>query len=79
MNAQTLTADACGERPKFQTLDPTTGANGKAFAGQTETEALAIARSVKAAQAGWRRTSFAERARLMREAAAVGAGTSSLD
>ncbi len=71
MNAQTTAATTTGRRPRFQTVDPATGADGKAYDGHTVEEALAIARDVKAAQAGWRRTSYAERARLMREAAAV--------
>ena len=71
MNAQTTPAKTTGERPQFQTVDPATGADGKAYDGQTVDEALAIAREVKTAQSGWRRTPYAERAQLMREAAAV--------
>jgi len=71
MNAQTTAATTDGQRPQFRTIDPATGARGKAYDGHTVEEALAIARAVGAAQAGWRRTPYAERARLMREAAAV--------
>ena len=67
MNASTPSV----ERPRFQTVDPATGAEGKAYDGHNVDEALAIARSTKAAQADWRRTGFAERAQLIREAAAV--------
>ncbi len=59
------------ERLSFQTVDPSTGKSGKAYDGHTVDEALDIARSVKVAQAGWRRTSFADRSRLMKAAAAV--------
>lgn len=69
MNAQTK--PAAGDRPRLQTVDPATGADGKAYDGHTAAEALAIARDVRAAQIDWRRTGFAERARLMREAAVV--------
>ena len=71
MNVQTTAATTTGQRPHFQTVDPATGADGKGYDGHTVEEALAIARAVRAAQAGWRRTPYAERARLMREAAAV--------
>lgn len=54
----------------FQTVDPATGQPGKAYAGHSAEAALAIARAAHAAFAGWRRTSFAERAQLMRQAAA---------
>jgi succinate-semialdehyde dehydrogenase/glutarate-semialdehyde dehydrogenase len=67
MNAQATASS----RPQFQTVDPATGKDGKAYEGHTVEEALSIARAVKAAQADWRRTAFEERARLMREAAVV--------
>jgi succinate-semialdehyde dehydrogenase/glutarate-semialdehyde dehydrogenase len=59
------------ERPSFTTHDPATGEAGRSYPGHTREEALAIARDVKGAWAGWRRTGFAERARLMKAAAAT--------
>ena len=56
-------------RPNFQTVDPATGQPGRAWDGHTVDEALTIARQTAAAQAGWRRTPFVERARLMKGAA----------
>ncbi|WP_334163981.1 NAD-dependent succinate-semialdehyde dehydrogenase [Phenylobacterium sp.] len=60
-----------GERPVFQTVNPATGQPGRRYEGLTGAEALAVARQARAAFDGWRRTSFGERARLMRQAAAV--------
>lgn len=65
MNAQ------APSRPTFQTIDPSTGEAGRAYDGMTVEEALAVARRTVEAQRAWRRTSFTERATLMREAAAV--------
>jgi len=59
------------DRPRFQAVDPSTGAPGKAYDGHTVDEALAIAREAAAVQKAWRKTPFTDRARLMREAAAV--------
>lgn len=59
------------ETPMFQTIDPATGAPGRAYPGHSLDQAARIIGQAHAAQAGWRRTAFAERARLMREAAAV--------
>ena len=60
------------EQPQlFQTINPATGEKGRAYPGHSVTEAKAIAAAVKEAQTEWRRTPFAERARLMRRAAAV--------
>ncbi|HEY8614618.1 NAD-dependent succinate-semialdehyde dehydrogenase [Phenylobacterium sp.] len=58
-------------KPIFQVVDPATGQPGRAYEGITGDEALAIARRVRARFDSWRRTSFAERAALMREAASV--------
>ena len=60
-----------GERPRLQTVDPATGQPGRSYDGHTRDEALAIAGAVRAAWLDWRRTPMAERARLMRHAAAV--------
>ena len=55
----------------FQTTYPTTGEAGESYEGHTAAQALAIARAARAAFDGWKRTSFAERAALMRKAAKV--------
>ena len=59
------------ERPRFQAVDPATGEKGRSYDGQTVEEARAIARDVRGAWQDWRRTTFAERSRLMRAAAEV--------
>ena len=59
------------EKPTFQVVDPSSGAPGRIYEGHTGGEALEIARASRRAFEGWRRTSFAERAGLMRNAAAV--------
>jgi succinate-semialdehyde dehydrogenase/glutarate-semialdehyde dehydrogenase len=60
-----------GDRPRLQTVDPSSGAMGRAYDGHTVEEALEIVRRVRAAWPYWRRTSFAQRAERMRAAAAV--------
>ena len=50
---------------------PATGRPGRSYEGHTRDEALAIARDVRRAFEDWRRTSFAERGKLMKRAAAV--------
>ena len=59
------------DTPSFQSTDPSTGAPGQAYQGHTVQDARAIVARVHAAQQAWRRTGFAERSRLMRQAAAV--------
>jgi succinate-semialdehyde dehydrogenase/glutarate-semialdehyde dehydrogenase len=59
------------DRTVFQTVDPATGQSGRRYEGHTPAEALEIARAARRAFEGWRTTPFAERARLMRAAAAV--------
>jgi succinate-semialdehyde dehydrogenase/glutarate-semialdehyde dehydrogenase len=66
-----MNAQSTSDRPRFQTVDPATGKDGKTYEGHTADEALAIARAAAEAQKAWRRTPITERARLMREAAAV--------
>jgi succinate-semialdehyde dehydrogenase/glutarate-semialdehyde dehydrogenase len=66
-----MNAQPTSDRPRFQTVDPATGKDGKAYEGHTADEALAIARAAAEAHKAWRRTPITERARLMREAAAV--------
>ena len=55
----------------FQTINPATGEPGRRYDGHSLEQAAAIIGQAHAAQAGWRRVSFAERAGLMRKAAAV--------
>lgn len=58
-------------KPHFQTVDPATGQSGARYDGHTRDEALAILGQTRAAFDGWKRTSFAERTRLMKAAASV--------
>lgn len=58
-------------KPVFQTVDPATGDPGKAYDGHIRDEALAVLGQTRTAFERWRRTSFAERARLMKAAASV--------
>ena len=55
----------------LQTVDPATGAAGKAYRPHTLDEARSIAADCAAAQKLWRQTPIPERARLMRAAAKV--------
>ncbi len=59
-----------GERPTFETVNPTDGKSGRAYDGHTPVEAMAIAGEVHKAFAAWRRQPFTERAKFMRAAAA---------
>lgn len=59
------------DRPTFQAVDPVTNTPGRRYDGHTLQEAKAIARAAHAAFAGWRRTTFADRAARMRKAAAI--------
>jgi succinate-semialdehyde dehydrogenase/glutarate-semialdehyde dehydrogenase len=59
------------DRPNFPTVDPSNDRPGRSYDGHTVPEAKAIAATVHAAQQSWKRTSFAERSRLMHAAAAV--------
>lgn len=58
-------------KPRFQTVDPATGENGTTYDGHSRDDALAILGATHEAFAGWKHTSFSERARLMKAAAAV--------
>ena len=55
----------------FETINPATGQPGRGYRGHTPDEASEIIRQTHAAQAGWRRVGFAQRAELMRKAADV--------
>jgi succinate-semialdehyde dehydrogenase / glutarate-semialdehyde dehydrogenase len=58
-------------RPSFATIDPATGAPGRAYPGHTVEDARAMLARAHAAQQQWRHTSFAERGALMHRAAEV--------
>ncbi|HEX4198180.1 MAG TPA: NAD-dependent succinate-semialdehyde dehydrogenase [Caulobacteraceae bacterium] len=57
--------------PTFQAVNPATGIPGLSYEGHTHEQVARIGRQAHGAQTGWRRASFAERAELMRRAAAV--------
>jgi succinate-semialdehyde dehydrogenase/glutarate-semialdehyde dehydrogenase len=59
------------EATRLVTTNPATGERGSSYAGHTSAEALEIARATKHAWQDWRRTSYPERARLMKRAAEV--------
>jgi succinate-semialdehyde dehydrogenase/glutarate-semialdehyde dehydrogenase len=60
-----------GGRPSFPTVNPATGEQGAVHEGMTAEEAHAAAAAARSAFLDWRRTSFAERTRLMHAAAGV--------
>ena len=60
-----------GRRPRFGTVNPATGVAGPSYDGHTVEEALAAAAAARAAFDQWRRTSFAQRAAIVREAGAI--------
>jgi succinate-semialdehyde dehydrogenase / glutarate-semialdehyde dehydrogenase len=64
-------ASPSGTKPRFTTIDPSNGEPGPVYEGHTCEEALTIARDVRRSFEAWRRTSFPERAGLMRAAAQV--------
>jgi len=57
--------------PTLTPHDPATGLPGRSYRGHTPEEARAFAAAARTAWQAWRRTSFDERARRMRAAAAV--------
>jgi succinate-semialdehyde dehydrogenase/glutarate-semialdehyde dehydrogenase len=62
---------AAQERPRIPTYNPATGAPGRFYDAHTIDDARIAAAAAHAAFEKWRRTSFADRAALMRKAAAV--------
>ena len=56
---------------KLQTINPATGEPGKSYDPHTLDDAKAAAKAARAAYLGWRRTSFDERATVIRKAAEV--------
>jgi len=71
MKDQAGSPDASGPRPRFATMDPATEMAGRTYSGHSLDEAHGIARLTRAALDDWRRTSFAERAGLMKAAAST--------
>ncbi|HEY7646995.1 MAG TPA: NAD-dependent succinate-semialdehyde dehydrogenase [Hyphomicrobiales bacterium] len=69
--SQSNSGGAAAGRPTFQAVDPSNGAPGRSYEGHTRQQAVSIAKEVRAAFPEWRRRSFAERAKLMRGAAAA--------
>ena len=59
------------DKPRFEAVDPATDLPGRAYDGHTVEEARAIVAAAHGAQQAWRKTGFAERSRLMKQAAAV--------
>jgi succinate-semialdehyde dehydrogenase/glutarate-semialdehyde dehydrogenase len=64
------TAEA-GERREFRTVNPTTGEPGRTYSGNTVAEAHQAAAAAKAAFESWRRTSFADRSRVLHRSAEI--------
>jgi succinate-semialdehyde dehydrogenase/glutarate-semialdehyde dehydrogenase len=58
-------------RPRFDTENPATGQKGRVYEGRTPAEVRHIVVAVDRAFKKWRRRSYSERAKLMREAAAI--------
>ena len=71
MIAEPDAKSAAGSHPRFQTTNPATGEPGRSYDGHSLAEALAAAAAARAAFEGWRRTSFAQRAAVVRQAAAI--------
>lgn len=68
--SQSHAGGAAAGRPTFQAVDPSNGAPGRSYEGHTRQQAVSIAKEVRAAFPEWRRRPFADRAKLMRGAAA---------
>jgi succinate-semialdehyde dehydrogenase/glutarate-semialdehyde dehydrogenase len=70
-----MTEQAELERPQargtIQTVNPATGETGRSYDEASLDEAIAAAKAARAAYREWRRTSFAERSRVMHKAAEI--------
>src|SRR4051812_34950814 len=62
---------AMSDTPSLQTVNPATGQPGKCYDGHTPDQTMDMVQRSHKAFATWRRTSFAERGKAMREAARV--------
>jgi succinate-semialdehyde dehydrogenase/glutarate-semialdehyde dehydrogenase len=60
-----------GERREFPTVNPATGEPGRTYRGNTVAEGHAAAATAKAAFESWRRTSFADRSRVLHRSAEI--------
>jgi succinate-semialdehyde dehydrogenase / glutarate-semialdehyde dehydrogenase len=60
-----------GSRDRIQTVNPATGEAGRSYDETSLGEALAAAKSARAAFLDWRRTSFADRSAVIRRAADI--------
>ena len=60
-----------GEAKRFDVIDPSTGETVTSHEGHTDAEAAAIVAASAEAQRGWRRTTFAERAAILKKAAEI--------
>jgi succinate-semialdehyde dehydrogenase/glutarate-semialdehyde dehydrogenase len=69
LSSQPLSSDQ--KRPRFQAVNPADNQPGRAYSGHTVDEAHAIVADVRRAFEQWRRTSFAERARVIKSVAAA--------
>ena len=63
--------DEIGARRTFQTVNPATGEAGRSYQGHTPSEAHEIAGAARKAFEQWRRTSFGERAAVVRKAGEI--------
>jgi succinate-semialdehyde dehydrogenase/glutarate-semialdehyde dehydrogenase len=72
MNKPVPRSDVQGDaRPRFETENPATGKKGRSYEGRTQAEVRDIVIAADRAFKRWRKRSYAERAALMKEAAAV--------
>jgi succinate-semialdehyde dehydrogenase/glutarate-semialdehyde dehydrogenase len=60
-----------GERREFRTVNPATGEPGRTYRGNTVAEGHAGAATAKTAFQSWRRTSFADRSRVLHRAGEI--------
>ncbi|MEO8546921.1 MAG: NAD-dependent succinate-semialdehyde dehydrogenase [Sphingomicrobium sp.] len=69
--AESATTKASANRSRVESINPATGEPGRSYDAHTIQDARTAAVAAHAAFGKWRRTAFADRAALMREAAAV--------
>jgi len=71
LEATDVRADATKRGDEFQTVNPATGEPGKSYPRMSMDDAHAAAAAAHQAYRNWRRTSFDERAGVVRKAAAI--------